>query len=288
MSEASSDHVEEVSGSRACSIRKPPEKAKDCPSSLSSGDIASLVETYPCLAKYHPYIPDDEDERVLTRTHSPPPGKVALYKAYFTSSGLRLPLTPFYIRVLSFYKIGICQLHPFAAGKIIRFEMISRALGQPLSLYMFRHIFLLARTGDWFTFTYRDKKYKLLDTPSKLTTWRFDFFFVDDCFIPNVPENNILRIGRDASDKVLNTGVNVKVASVMIDPKHHKVLRNLCIPYRSFPPRLEGLLAMVGISPDWDWKNIPVIMDKSTGERMTISSCICDFCICVFYFKHIF
>ena len=270
MSEAS---VEETSGSQVYSIRKPPEKASDCPSSLTRDDILALVKTYPCFAKYHPYVPNEDD-----RATSPPSGKAALYKAYFTSSGIRLPFTPFYLTVLSFYKIGVSQLHPFAVGKIIRFEVLSRALGQAPSLYIFRDIFLLARTGDWLTFTYRDKKHKLIDTPSKLAMWRFDFFFVDATFLSG-DLVDVLRVGRNVGDKVLNSGSNAKVAKSMVNSKLSDVLRANCIPYCLFPPRIEGVLAMVGMSPSWDWNTIPVLIKKSTGERtISILPCIL-FCL---------
>ena len=140
MSQASSVGVEGTSEPSLplSKTKKPPQNIRECCSSLSRDDIESLIERFPCLAQYHPTVPDEH-----AKVHPPPLGKIALYKTYLTSSALRLPLTSFFIEVLSYYKLGLSQLHPFAAGKIVRFEMLARALGQPPSLYMFREIFLL-------------------------------------------------------------------------------------------------------------------------------------------------
>ena len=62
--------------------------------------------------------------------------------------------------------------------------------------------------------------------------------------------------------------LNKKVADDLIDPDYYGGLLASCIAYRYFPPDFEGLLAMVGISPDWDWRFIPVIIENSTNKRM--------------------
>lgn len=283
MSEAENENVEGSdrirTKAKVSKVRKPPTLAGDCCSSLTSEGLAQLVETYPCLAKYNPTLPEDDD-----RMNLPPPGKVAFYRAYLTCSGLRVPLTPFYLEVLSYYRIGFTQLHPIAAGKIVRFEMISKAIGQPLSLSMFRKIFLLSRQGDCFTFLYRDKNFKLIETPSKINFWRFYFFFLDDTFLPT--DNKILRKGNKGYNSDMVARLNKKVADDLIDPDYYGGLLANCISYRYIPPEFEGLLAMVGISPDWDWRFIPVIIEKSTNKRMKSILYIMSFiltCICLNY-----
>ena len=265
MSQASSDGTEgsiEPSLPKASKIKKPPQKIKKCSSSLSSKDLVSLIKTFPCLAQYHPTLPDEHE-----KPYPPPSGKVALFKAYLTSSALRLPFTHFYLSVLRYFKVGVSQLHPFAVGKIVRFEMLSKALGRRPSLYIFRKIFLLCRSGDIFTFLYRDKDFKLIETPSKLPGWRFYYFFVDSSFIPD-DMREILCLGKQGYSSAEIAKINKKVADKMIDRNYYKMLRANCIPYCSIPPRLEGVLAMVGLSPSWDWNTVPVLIKKSTGERM--------------------
>jgi hypothetical protein len=259
MSEPSTD----VEVSKVGKVRKPPNRITDCCSSLSSDDIPRLVKQYPCIAKFHPTVPDEHE-----KAHLPPPGKVALYEAYLTSSGLRLPFTPFYLRVLAYYKVGICQLHPFAVGKVIRFEMLSKALGKPPTLYMFRKTFLLSKTaGEVYTFLYRDRQFTPIETPGKLPGWRFEYFFVDSSFIPDNMRESICLGRRDYVSAEVSK-MNKKVTEDMVDRRYYRRLEKNGITYFPIPLELEGVLAMVGISPSWNWKTIPVLRKKSTGERM--------------------
>nr|XP_043611000.1 uncharacterized protein LOC122582644 [Erigeron canadensis]XP_043611001.1 uncharacterized protein LOC122582644 [Erigeron canadensis]XP_043611002.1 uncharacterized protein LOC122582644 [Erigeron canadensis] len=144
--------------------------------------------------------------------------------------------------------------------------MLSKALGYIPSLTLFRKFFILTRKGDWFIFTFRDNDHKFIGNPLKPSLWRCDYFFVDDTFVPDELKN-MFRLGRKVDDRLMNKSVNEKVADVLINRAHYKALRVRSIPYKSYP---EGMLAMVGLSPDWDWAEIPILRRRSTRELITL------------------
>ncbi|KAL4569636.1 hypothetical protein LXL04_025278 [Taraxacum kok-saghyz] len=65
-------------------------------------------------------------------------------------------------------------------GFIICFVMLSRALGVPPSLTVFRHLFVTLNTGDWVSFTRRQGIDDICDgVPSSIKKWKLEFIFVD-------------------------------------------------------------------------------------------------------------
>jgi len=242
--------------------------ADDTDSRLSVFNFEKLLEDHPCLARYNPTLPTKDQ-----RANRPPPGKVALYQAYFTSSNLRLPLTKFYLNVLSYYKIGLAQMQPVGAGKILTFEMILVALRLPRSVNLFRKFFRLCRTGDWFTVSVRGEYNSLItNAPGTIKFWRFDYFFVDASILPD--HKIVLLEWRNASNKKENSRfireVNQLPEEHLVKLKHVNRVRRVSVPYRSYAKH-EGILVLAGISHDWEKGMVPILLEKSTKKSMISS-----------------
>ena len=67
---------------------------------------------------------------------TPPKGKT-VFNLRYLYHGLRLPVTPFFAKVLKFYGFHLGQLCPNAVLKIITLELACHAYSIPLSLYVF-------------------------------------------------------------------------------------------------------------------------------------------------------
>ncbi|KAL4574618.1 hypothetical protein LXL04_021453 [Taraxacum kok-saghyz] len=90
------------------------------------------------------------------------------------------PVFDFLKTVLSHYNLHIAQLAPNSFRKIICFVMLSRALGVPPSLTVFRHFYVTLNAGDWISFTRRQGIDDICDgIPSSIKKWKPEFICVD-------------------------------------------------------------------------------------------------------------
>ncbi|KAL4554520.1 hypothetical protein LXL04_039351 [Taraxacum kok-saghyz] len=142
--------------------------------SLSEDDLAEMRKNFKIDPSLQIILPTS-NQTIKT----PPEGFVGIYHQ-FLKAGLRFPVFDFLKTVLSHYNLHIAQLGPNSFRKIISFVMLSRALGVPPSLTVFRHFFVTLNTGDWVSFTRRQGIDDICDgIPSSIKKWKPEFIFVD-------------------------------------------------------------------------------------------------------------
>ncbi|KAL4562380.1 hypothetical protein LXL04_034582 [Taraxacum kok-saghyz] len=169
---------------------------------------------------------------------NPPEGFVGIYHQ-FLKAGLRFPVFDFLKTVLSHYNLHIAQLAPNSFRKIICFVMLSRALGVPPNLTLFRHFYVTLNAGDWISFTRRQGVDDICDgIPSSIKRWKPEFIFVDAGeFSPNM-------IFGDYKNKVVDPPPDLTAAQqVLID----QMIAN---PVKWSDPD-ELMLGMAGLSSHW-------------------------------------
>ncbi|KAL4588110.1 hypothetical protein LXL04_000989 [Taraxacum kok-saghyz] len=169
---------------------------------------------------------------------NPPEGFVGIYHQ-FLKAGLRFPVFDFLKTVLSHYNLHIAQLAPNSFRKIICFVMLSRALGVPPNLTLFRHFYVTLNAGDWISFTRRQGVDDICDgIPSSIKRWKPEFIFVDAVeFSPNM-------VFGDYKNKVVDPPPDLTAAQqVLID----QMIAN---PVKWSDPD-ELMLGMAGLSSHW-------------------------------------
>ncbi|KAL4584901.1 hypothetical protein LXL04_009511 [Taraxacum kok-saghyz] len=142
--------------------------------SLNEDDLAEMRKNFKIDPSLQIVLPTS-NQTIKT----PPEGFVGIYHQ-FLKAGLCFPVFDFLKTVLSHYNLHIAQLGPNSFRKIICFVMLSRALGIPPSLTVFRHFFVTLNTGDWVSFTRRQGIDDICDgIPSSIKKWKPEFIFVD-------------------------------------------------------------------------------------------------------------
>ncbi|GKD06610.1 hypothetical protein Tco_1181584 [Tanacetum coccineum] len=110
-------------------------------------------------------------------------GKIGVYTRFFEFANFRLPLSTFFLRVLSHFGIHISQLSVLGAAHVSHFEISCQAHGGTPTVRLFRRFYLAIRlpTG-WITFEKRRKRKNTtvptyyLDPFDSLKGWREKFF----------------------------------------------------------------------------------------------------------------
>ncbi|MFS7970101.1 hypothetical protein Hanom_Chr09g00817031 [Helianthus anomalus] len=75
----------------------------------------------------------------------------------FDYCNYRLPLTKFLVKVLMFHEVHLSQMNPFGLAKVCQFELSCRSLESDSDLDVFRALYKLNRSDDWYTFEVRKK-----------------------------------------------------------------------------------------------------------------------------------
>lgn len=140
-----------------------------------------LVPDHPFLKQSSKYI--DESISILPpvldqRPYSPPPGTTTFFVGQF-GGGLRLPVPPCYLDILSFYRIPINHLTPNSIRILAGTFVVFRHLNLPLSPQVFHCFYRLKMTEPGlFHFQGRPVCQFLTDNPSSHKGWKNYFFFV--------------------------------------------------------------------------------------------------------------
>ncbi|GKC82700.1 hypothetical protein Tco_1138417 [Tanacetum coccineum] len=115
-----------------------------------------------------------------------PPGKIGVYTRFFKFTNFRLPLSTFFLRVLSHFGIHISQLSVLGAARVSHFEISCRAHGGNPTVHLFRRFSLaVSLPTGWVTFEKRRKKKNTIvptcytDPFDSLKGWREKFFWVN-------------------------------------------------------------------------------------------------------------
>ncbi|KAM0055080.1 hypothetical protein Hdeb2414_s0006g00201961 [Helianthus debilis subsp. tardiflorus] len=114
---------------------------------LTQSGLNWLVEKYDIPPALNP---------VLLKKNTPvypfTPGKIPLYTRVFAYCNYRIPFTWFLIDVLMFHQVHLSEMNPFGLAKVSHFESSCRALGSNPDLDVFRALYKLNQTRDWYTF----------------------------------------------------------------------------------------------------------------------------------------
>lgn len=127
----------------------------DRQSILSVEEVGRLTEEY---GIYHRAI---GAERPTERVRTPPKGWVRIYVDYF-KEGFCIPVSTFLVKVLKYYKIHLSQLMPNAVSHIIGFEVLCWSKGRTCAVGLFRYFFLLKLPQEWYNYSLRVNRPKLL------------------------------------------------------------------------------------------------------------------------------
>ncbi|KAJ0703013.1 hypothetical protein HanPI659440_Chr14g0546211 [Helianthus annuus] len=75
----------------------------------------------------------------------------------FDYSNYRLPLTKFFIRVLMFHEVHLSEMNRFGLAKVCQFGLACHSWESDPDLYVFRALYKLNWSGDWYTFEVQKK-----------------------------------------------------------------------------------------------------------------------------------
>ncbi|KAM0918535.1 hypothetical protein ACQ4PT_009038 [Festuca glaucescens] len=136
--------------------------------------LRAICRKYSIPDDFTPVIAGDRSPR------APPPGSVVVY-ADALEAGMRLPLHPFYVTVLSHYGIAPGQLMPNGWRALAGFVVLSHFTGVPPSLAVFRHFFSLCGfPHKHYSFSSNDAVGLLFRQLNNLKNpgWKEEYFFV--------------------------------------------------------------------------------------------------------------
>ncbi|KAJ0565076.1 hypothetical protein HanIR_Chr06g0258571 [Helianthus annuus] len=169
----------------------------------------------------------------------PNPGSIALYCRHFQWSNLRYPFSFFVLNFLEYYRVSFGQVHPKGMARVLRFEVLCRALGYDPSLLLFRRFFRLAKNGDWFTFeTSKVNTCLISSMVTTLGSWKDRFFWVSDSIVP-------FKMVWRHPDAVLN---DLEPSESELNDAFLTAIRGCPSRVRPFP---EHLLVLLGVSNIW-------------------------------------
>ncbi|KAK1604629.1 hypothetical protein QYE76_028302 [Lolium multiflorum] len=120
-----------------------------------------------------------DDRRACT---PPPPGYICVY-AHALEAGMRLPLHGFVCEVLLHFGIAPAQLMPNGWRVMAGFLALSRSVGVPPSLGVFRRFFVLSTVSHklkgWYCFRARDSSgLRFTGMPNTPLDWKRLYFFL--------------------------------------------------------------------------------------------------------------
>ncbi|MFS8030598.1 hypothetical protein Hanom_Chr17g01535871 [Helianthus anomalus] len=144
--------------------------------------LDKFIREYRIPLDLHPTLPSKDETIYPFRLSS---RKVPFYTRVCNFANYRLPFSRFFIRVLQFFRVHICQVNPFGLSRINHFEVSCRAQDQRPDLDVFRYFYEFITAGDWYTFAHR----KGIPPPSgdersSLKNWKEHFFWLDDPCLP--------------------------------------------------------------------------------------------------------
>ncbi|KAK1424790.1 hypothetical protein QVD17_20128 [Tagetes erecta] len=149
------------------------------------------------------------------------------------------PRSPFFLNVIEYYRLSICQMALVGIARIMHFEITCRALGHEPDLLVFRRFFQLAKNGNWFTIEKTQVENALVSSQIGLSaSWKDRFFLVSDEIVP------FAMPWRKPEDPL-----NEKVPSVdEVNEVLLEKLRSSASRLRTFP---EEFLVKLGLSGRW-------------------------------------
>ncbi|KAJ0448175.1 hypothetical protein HanLR1_Chr17g0672301 [Helianthus annuus] len=112
-------------------------------------------------------------------------GYITLFWDYFAEGNFRLPVTRFFLEILSYYKFHISEMHPIGMVRIRDFEFLCRSMHIESMVNRFRVFYQMHRSQGFYSFAQRASAKKILSNPPKsFHEWKPKFFFIKVGVIP--------------------------------------------------------------------------------------------------------
>ncbi|KAF5786532.1 hypothetical protein HanXRQr2_Chr10g0442051 [Helianthus annuus] len=118
-------------------------------------------------------------------TANAPAGYITLFWDYFAEGKFRLPVTKFFLEILSYYKFHISQTHPIGMVRIRHFEFLCLSMHIEPTVNRFRVFYQMHCSQVFYSFAQRASAKKILSNPPKsFHDWKPKFFFIKAGVIP--------------------------------------------------------------------------------------------------------
>ncbi|GJY60516.1 hypothetical protein Tco_0461173 [Tanacetum coccineum] len=146
---------------------------------LTQEHLDAICAKYFVPEEVHPQLPSSD-----ATMHERPAGKVGMYTRFFDYANYRIPLSTFFVSVLTHFRIPFSQLSVFGCAKVSHFEITCRVCNINPSVGLFRYFYTHNYKNGWFGFTKRPNVRacysKNLDS---VKNWNDYFFWVDEFIV---------------------------------------------------------------------------------------------------------
>ncbi|KAJ0718896.1 hypothetical protein HanLR1_Chr08g0275771 [Helianthus annuus] len=117
-----------------------------------------------------------------------PAGYITLFWDFFSTGNFRLPVTKFFLEILSYYKFHISQMHPIGMVRVRHFEFACRGMRIEPTVDRFRVFHQMHCSQGFYSFVQRASAKKILlsppPPPKSFHDWKPKFFFIKAGVIP--------------------------------------------------------------------------------------------------------
>ncbi|KAM0038561.1 hypothetical protein Hdeb2414_s0013g00416331 [Helianthus debilis subsp. tardiflorus] len=118
-------------------------------------------------------------------TADAPAGNITLFWDFFSAGNFRLPVTKFFLEIISYYKFHISQMHPVGMVRVHHFEFVFRLMHMEPTVNHFRVFHQMYCSQGFYSFVKRASAKKiLLQPPKSFHDWKPKFFFIKAGLIP--------------------------------------------------------------------------------------------------------
>ncbi|KAJ0479985.1 hypothetical protein HanIR_Chr13g0626331 [Helianthus annuus] len=113
-------------------------------------------------------------------------GYITLFWDFFSACNFRLPMTKFFLEIISYYKFHISQMHPIGMVRVRHFEFACREMHIEPTVDRFRVFHQMHCSQGFYSFIQRASAKKILLTPppKSFHDWKAKFFFIKAGVIP--------------------------------------------------------------------------------------------------------
>ncbi|GJW01870.1 hypothetical protein Tco_1560726 [Tanacetum coccineum] len=227
---------------------------------LTQEHLNAICAKYFVPEEVHPQLPSSD-----ATMHEKPTGKVGMYTRFFDYANYRIPLSNFFVSVLTHFRIPFSQLSIFGSAKVSHFEILCRVCNINPSVGLFRYFYMHNYKNGWFGFAKRPNVRacysKNLDS---VKNWNDHFFWVDE-FV--VPAN--ARFGWFSGTNIVKDRAPT-ISEYNVE--HANTLIAQASPFLRFP---EEFLCWVGISRNYLLnKDTYPRFEYENGEEMDLNAFI--------------
>ncbi|KAJ0583857.1 hypothetical protein HanHA89_Chr05g0181511 [Helianthus annuus] len=142
------------------------ERHKDSSEEMSAGlpPLKWSRETFDIMVRNFKF-PDSWDARYPDEGQmaaDAPAGYITPFWDYFAAGNFRLPVTRFFLEILSYYKFHISQMHPIGMVRIRHFEFLCRSMHIEPTVNRFRVLHQMHCSQGLYSFVQRASAKKIL------------------------------------------------------------------------------------------------------------------------------